>query len=139
VRGARWRLSARAAAWPVTVAGLAAVTTAYVATHNPHLQGALPGSHLLLAHNIYCPGCGATRAVYDLAHGDVAGALSMNPLFVLAVPLLGVLWVRWLARGQGFRLKDWPFPTAAGWIVPGIIVLFTVLRNTPMFAPYLAP
>jgi hypothetical protein len=63
----------------------------------------------------------------------------MNPLFVLAVPLLGVLWFRWLARGQGLRFKDWPFSTAAAWILPGIIVLFTVLRNTPMFAPYLAP
>lgn len=115
------------------------MATAYIATHNPNVPGSLPWGHLIGAHGFFCPGCGGTRAVYDLAHGDVIGALSMNPLFVLAVPLLGVLWVRWAMRGQGVQLKDWPFPTAAGWIVPGIIVLFTILRNIPMFEPYLAP
>ncbi len=139
LRGARRGFSVRGAVLPVAVAGVTAVATAYIATHNPHVQGALYVCPLHAATGLYCPGCGGTRAVYDLAHGDLTGALSMNLLFALAVPLLGVLWLRWFARGQGVRLRDWPFSVTAGWILPGIIVLFTVLRNTPMFAPFLAP
>jgi hypothetical protein len=124
---------------PAAVASVTAIATAYIATHNPHVQGALFVCPFHAATGLWCPGCGGTRAVYDLAHGDVAGALSMNLLFTLAVPLLGVLWFRWFARGQGLRFKDWPFTTTAAWILPGVIVLFAVLRNLPTFAPYLAP
>ncbi len=137
---ASWpRVSWKAAAWPLVVAGIAASSTGYVALHNPNAPGSIGVCPLHATTGLWCPGCGGTRAAYDLAHGDILGAMSMNPLFTLAVPLLVVLWIRWFARGQGVRLKDWPFPVAASWILPGIIVLFTVLRNTPMFAPYLAP
>ena len=37
---------------------------------------------------LWCPACGGLRATHDLAHGDLAGAWAMNPLWVLAVPLV---------------------------------------------------
>ena len=57
---------------------------------------------------LYCIGCGLTRALHALVHGDLAGALAMNPLGVLMLPLMDVamepklwLWVLpgyWVAR-----------------------------------------
>jgi hypothetical protein len=38
--------------------------------------------------HVPCPGCGLTRAAKALLHGDVDGAIAMNPLAPLVVPLL---------------------------------------------------
>ena len=42
-----------------------------------------------------CPGCGATRSVMHLMHGDVLDALRSNPLGIAAVIALGVIpwWI----------------------------------------------
>ncbi|MCB2411563.1 DUF2752 domain-containing protein, partial [Demequina sp. TTPB684] len=126
-------------AWPALVALVAAGGTAYIVTHNPHVSGGTFVCPLFATTGLYCPGCGGTRAVYDLAHGNVAGALAMNPLFTLAVPLLGVLWVRWVMRLRGFVLREWPFPTWAGIALPAVILAFLVLRNVGPFASLLSP
>lgn len=127
--------------WGPAVVAVASFTgMAYVATHNPHLPGGGIGTcPLHAATGYWCPGCGGTRAVYDLAHLDFLGALSMNPLVALAVPFLAVLWVRWVTRLAGRQLKEWPFPGWAGGALGGLILAFLVLRNIPMFAPWLAP
>ena len=36
----------------------------------------------------HCPGCGATRCLYSLLHGDLEQALAFNPVFVIASPFL---------------------------------------------------
>jgi hypothetical protein len=107
--------------------------------NNPHVPGATYQCPLFAATGLLCPGCGGTRAVYDLTHGDVVGAAGMNPLLVLAVPLLAILWIRWALRAAGVEMKEWPFPTWAGIVLPAVIVVFAVLRNVPLFAPYLGP
>jgi Protein of unknown function (DUF2752) len=38
--------------------------------------------------HVYCPGCGATRAVAALLHAHIAEALHYNPLVVTLLPLL---------------------------------------------------
>ncbi len=124
---------------PAAVALILGGGVGYIVAHDPHTPSATFVCPLWAATGLYCPGCGGTRAVYDLAHGDVVGAMSMHPLFTLSVPLLGVLWVRWVLRGQGVSLKEWPFPTWLAIVIPAVIVAFTVLRNVPFFAPYLAP
>lgn len=126
-------------AWPGVVAIAALAGTAYIATHNPHVAGGTYVCPLYGLTGLYCPGCGGTRAVYDLAHGNLPGALAMNPLFTLAVPVLGVLWVRWVKRLRGFVLREWPFPTWAGIALPALIVAFVVLRNVGPLVPLLAP
>ncbi len=123
----------------MVIAGVTAAATAFIATHNPHVPGALGYCPLYAATGLYCPGCGGTRAVYDLAHGDVASAMSMNPVFTLAVPVLAILWVRWFMFTRGKATKAWNLPQ---WFYPVMavgLVAFAILRNTPMFAPYLAP
>jgi hypothetical protein len=126
-------------AWPAVVAVVAVAGTVYIATHNPHHSGGTYVCPLFALTGLYCPGCGGTRAVYDLAHGDIASAIAMNPLFTLAVPILGVLWTRWVMRLRGIVLREWPFPTWAGIVLPTVIVAFFILRNLGPLAPLLAP
>ena len=90
---------------------------------------------------LYCPGCGATRATYQLLHGHPWIALRYNALYVLALPF--VLWR--LARGA---YACWnpaappvrPLPVWASWTLFAVVLAFGVLRNLP-FRPFcwLAP
>ncbi len=46
----------------------------------------------------YCPGCGMTRLVYALTHGDVGTAFGLNPLLFVLLPVFGYLYVRWTVK-----------------------------------------
>ena len=48
---------------------------------------------------LYCIGCGLTRALHALVHGDLPGALAMNPLGVLMLPLMALM----VAWSQGWQ------------------------------------
>jgi len=66
-------------------AAAAAVLFRYV---DPNAPGnPLPGCLFYQVTHFYCIGCGLTRALYALSHGDVLRALHMNPL---GVGMLGV-------------------------------------------------
>jgi hypothetical protein len=88
---------------------------------------------------LYCPGCGLTRALHALVHGDLARMMAMNallPLLLVALPLLAL-------HGWGYRLAL-PRPVlrpllgAPFWI--GVILGFGVLRNLPWWPfTWLAP
>lgn len=43
--------------------------------------------------DLECPGCGLTRGTQHFLHGEWDVALDYNPLVVVVVPLLGVVWV----------------------------------------------
>jgi len=83
---------------------------------------------------LHCPGCGLTRMLHALVHGDVARAWSMNPLAMIALPLLAMMLMQWwLARPL---LPAWLNRIAHDgrvWVVA--LVVFGVLRNVP-FAPF---
>lgn len=82
------------------------------------------------ATGLYCPGCGAGRALHALAQGDLASALAMNPLLVVALPLLLalILWPR-LA-----------YHPRTPMLVFAVLIGFAVLRNLPLWPfSWLAP
>ena len=78
----------------------------------------------------YCAGCGATRALHALVHGEVGKAFSMNPLLVSVLPLLPVL----AAWSLGWR-PAWlhPFVQRVSSPVLWLLLLsgFWVFRNLP--------
>ncbi len=80
----------------------------------------------------YCPACGGTRAMHALAHFDVPGAMAMNPLLVLSLPVLALLGAWWL----GWKPK-WLQPVVAALSKPGfwlaLLPAYWVLRNLPWF------
>lgn len=121
----------------LTGAGVAAVTV-FLRQVDPSVTPVFPPCPFLTLTGWFCPGCGGLRAVHALGHGDLLGALDMNPLFALSVPLLVVLWAAWLYRAVR-RRRPW---TPSVRLVSGLaggLVAFWVLRNIPVLAPYLAP
>lgn len=96
----------------------------------PAGQSFYPRCWLYTTTGLQCPGCGATRALHALLHGDLPRALRLNALVVGAVPLVGWLGLRWL---WGWRTGRWwgnplvhPFALAA---LAGLAVGFGITRN----------
>lgn len=89
-------------ALPTLALGAAALAAAAVLRRiDPNAPGnPLPACPFHALTGLYCPGCGSTRSLHALLHGDLATALAMNPLLVVALPLLA-----WMALdAAGLRL-----------------------------------
>jgi hypothetical protein len=122
----------------VMVAATATGIAAVVYFFNPSAHHFYPVCQFHQLTGLNCPGCGGTRALYALLHGDVATAFRDNALLVAGLPLLA-------ARGGWFALNRWRgrpngdfFPVR--FILPLVVVIvaFGVLRNLPAFA-FLSP
>jgi Protein of unknown function (DUF2752) len=123
----------RRLASPLVIGALAAAGTLALRLRDPHVAGAWGGCPTKLLTDLDCPFCGSLRAVNDLTHLDLGAALSSNLVFVLAVPLILLLWGRRLVacwRG-GDAMRPLTVPTWV-WVV-GLVALgaFTVARNLP--------
>lgn len=145
-----WRERAQALTAPVVTGVLVAGATLVVALVDPHRPGSYGVCPLYALTGVYCVGCGGLRATYDLAHGDLAGAWSMNPLWVLLVPVLVAVWARWLVRRwtssssgavRGAARVGGPVTGAVRtpWLVLVVLVAYSAARNVPALAPWVAP
>lgn len=77
---------------------------------------------------LQCPGCGSLRAVYHLLHGDISGALQLNWLAVVLLPLLIISSVSGVVSGKDVIFADRRAkPFIYGFIL--VLTVFTVLRN----------
>ena len=123
---------------PLATLAVAAAATAYVGAVDPNEAGHYPSCPFLSLTGLYCPGCGALRAVHALAHGDLVTALDRNVLAVAGVALLAAIWVGRVVRAwRGVARRR----VAAPWLIWSLLVLvlaFTVVRNLPAGA-LLAP
>lgn len=121
-----------------TAAGVGAATLV-VAAVDPNRGGHYPTCPLLAITGIYCPFCGGLRAVHDLTHFDLGGALDRNPVVVIALPILTILWVLWAQRAfTGRQLLKVQAKPWWGWAVLGFLAVFMVARNLPG-ASWLSP
>jgi Protein of unknown function (DUF2752) len=80
--------------------------------------------------HVYCPGCGATRALAALLHLRIAEALHYNALVVLLVPVLLGYFAAAYSRARRDEVFSWPRVPASG--LAALLVLtvaFGVLRN----------
>lgn len=128
--------------WWIVGGGLCTLAAvAVLFQFNPSQYGFYPRCALYVTTGLYCPGCGSTRALYYLLHGEVAAALRCNLLLVCGLPVLAFVSARygycWWARKPLPRLNIQPWQIK---ILIGALVLFTILRNIPC-APFtfLAP
>lgn len=93
--------------------------------HNPSLPVfACPFKALT---GLDCPGCGGQRMVYDLLHGDLAGAAHNNLFLLVVLPALlaGGAWAlykRWHGRALRFPVRAVVVLALAG-------LAWAVLRN----------
>lgn len=87
-----------------------------------------------LVTGLQCPGCGSTRACYQLLHLHPVAAFKLNPLFVLTLPFIiyGFLgFTRSALTGRPQRRVFIPSFYLWGWLV--LIVVFWIFRNTPWY------
>jgi hypothetical protein len=94
---------------------------------NPSRSGFLPVCVLHVTTGLHCPGCGMTRAMHALLHGDMLAAVRFNALLVLALPVGGFALWRWWRR----RPVRWPVGVA--WGAFGLLIAFGIARNLPVY------
>jgi hypothetical protein len=81
---------------------------------------------------LYCPGCGATRALHALVHGNLEKALSMNVMFVFAIPLVALLVLHQLVKlPSAMVLVATFFSDARPWA--WCLISYAILRNLPWY------
>jgi hypothetical protein len=82
------------------------------------------------ATGINGPTCGGTRMFYFLIHGNVVEAARHHLPALMAVPVVGYLWLRWVLGRFGVQLPALRLPKAV-WIGYAVffLVFSTVLRN----------
>jgi hypothetical protein len=137
------RLRARAATTPLptwvgpAAAGVAALGACTIAGLTDSSDTWLPGCPFRDLTGLDCPGCGMTRGLRALTHGDVAGAADHNLLLVVLLPVLLVAWGFWMARSVKLterRPLRWDLPLLSP-ILVGSIFTFWVVRDLP-FDPF---
>ena len=124
---------------PLQVAGLAAAATAAVAGawllrhFDPEVaHGLFPTCMFRDFTGFHCIGCGMTRMLHALVHGDLPRAFSMNPLAMalLAVsPLLAGWKLGW--RPRWLRAPMAVLAEPKFWLV--LLPTYWVARNLPWF------
>jgi len=85
---------------------------------------------------LYCPGCGETRSLHALLHGRILDAFDYNLLFPFVVVVVGWFFLVGLTTLICRKRVMWipeRFPVWIAVLLGVIIVLFTVLRNIPVW------
>jgi len=112
--------------------------SAFVFFFNPSANGFYPICQFHKLTGLNCPGCGATRGLYALLHGNFLLALKDNALFIFTFTVFS-------ARGAWFAAKHFLRKPAGQFISPKMLwsflvvaAIFTMLRNFPAFS-FLSP
>ena len=93
-----------------------------------------PKCPFLLLTGYQCPGCGSTRAFYQLLHLHPIAAFKFNPLMMLTLPFIvyGFLgFTRSAITGKPHRRVFIPPFYMWAWLIA--LVFFWILRNTPWY------
>jgi hypothetical protein len=113
----------------VTIFGVGAMVFFF----NPSAHGFYPVCMFHSLTGLNCPGCGATRALYALLHGNFLLALKNNALFVVSLVALMIWGARFIFR----KLKNQPatFDISPKFLWTFLVVAFAfaVMRNLPGF------
>ncbi|MBC7353723.1 MAG: DUF2752 domain-containing protein [Thermogutta sp.] len=90
---------------------------------DPAKSGLFPPCPFHYLTGMYCPGCGSLRATHALLHAQFLRAVDLNPLMVLMLPVVVLLFLR----------PNWFKQPWRGWGLLGLITAYWVLRNIPVF------
>jgi Protein of unknown function (DUF2752) len=110
------------------LAGCAGLTVLY--KFPPSQYQIYPRCPFYAVTHLLCPGCGGTRAMYELLHMNLPGALHYNALVTVLAPL-ALIWLAWgcyrLYRYDRFPPVPWPRSIA---LALGVVaVLFAFVRD----------
>jgi hypothetical protein len=118
------------------LAGTALAALPVIYFNNPNTTH-VPLCPLHALTGLNCPLCGGTRAVYALMHGDVATAIRDNAPFVLGLPLIAFVLLRWTGNAVSCQQRRM-LPRTVWLVLLALIVVFGVVRNLP-FGGWLSP
>jgi len=96
----------------------------------PAQYGFYPQCPVFRYAHLYCPGCGLTRALAALVHGQLDEAIHYNALAVLLVPCLLLYFV--VPYWRMVKDNRFGWPVVPGWWVNLTVfsaLLFGVFRN----------
>jgi hypothetical protein len=111
-----------------------AVGATYLFIFEPGKTGFFPACPFRTITGFTCPGCGSTRGLHRLLHGDVVGAFQFNPLMVVALPFLLYALVRYTtAAVTGRPLNVNRLNAKYIWMLLVVIMSFWVFRNTRFY------
>lgn len=85
--------------------------------------------------HMYCPGCGGTRALFALLHGNLLESIWCNPAILLGALLvlyyeLGVLLTLWRKNGKRYYSTSLLLPVL--YLV--VVLIFSLVRNYVLLA-----
>jgi Protein of unknown function (DUF2752) len=111
-----------------------AVAGVYLFIFEPGKSGFFPVCPFRMVTGFACPGCGSTRGMHALVHGDVVSAFKFNPLLVLSLPFLLYAFVRFTNDAiQGRQPKSNRLDAKYIWAIFGVVLFFWIFRNTPFY------
>ena len=83
---------------------------------------------------LHCPGCGTLRALHQLLHGNLCAAFLLNPLMVSSLLFIAYWTLSGLACVvSGRNVLRVFIPAIWIWTLLGVIILFWILRNVPVY------
>lgn len=90
--------------------------------------------------HFYCPGCGITRMILSLCHGDFLQAFRYNMLAFLLLPLFFIYFVLELfaLKNNTMNIMNTKRFNKLWYLVIFFTILFGIARNIPCFS-FLAP
>ncbi|HEY3056279.1 MAG TPA: DUF2752 domain-containing protein [Thermoanaerobaculia bacterium] len=109
--------------------GAAGIALVFFYRHDPSTSHFYPRCLFHALTGFECPGCGATRALYHLLHGEIAEALRFNAFFVLFSPVLTIAGAAeataiWKRRTVNVIRQPW-----IGWTIVFLMISWSVFRN----------
>jgi hypothetical protein len=124
-----YRRSTVAGIWLLLIAG-----AVYLFIFEPGRTGFFPVCLFRFLTGLTCPGCGTTRALHAILHGELETAFMLNPLLLLASPLLVYAFMRYsvtVMRGRVPRKNAVPAPYLYALFF--VLMGFWIFRNTPFY------
>jgi hypothetical protein len=120
--------------WIGAVCAIGIIATAILYLFDPTRAGFYAPCLFHRLTGLYCPGCGSTRAMHQLLHGHVILAFRLNPLMVLSLPFVAYgIMSQILSLKRGWRLPEMSVPSVCIWIYLGIVLVFGIARNIPIY------
>jgi len=110
------------------------VAATYLFIFEPGKSGFFPVCPFRALTGLTCPGCGSTRGLHALVHGDLIAAFKFNPLLVISLPFLLYALLRYTnAVMHGRPIKHNELDAKYIWILFVVVLSFWVFRNTPFY------
>ncbi|HKO97203.1 MAG TPA: DUF2752 domain-containing protein [Pyrinomonadaceae bacterium] len=122
---------------PLTIVAiwlLSIAAAVYLFIFEPGKSGFFLNCPFRMLTGFACPGCGSTRGLHRLLHGDIIGAFQFNPIMFLLLPILLYVLVRHTIAVFGDRpVRGNRVKPAYIWVFFAVVMSFWVFRNTPFY------